>query len=66
MGTKVCSRRGASEGARLCPSFRLRFGAVVFELTRDGRVRLVMPACEAREFDDLAAFVSAMRTKGGA
>ncbi len=67
MGTRECSRCGASEGARLRPPFRLRCGAVVFDLMPDGWVRVVTPrAFCGGEFCDIAAFLAAVRaTKGG-
>jgi len=39
-------------------------GEVVFDLTRDGWVRVVAPA--AAEFCDLGAFLADARAKGGA
>ena len=73
MVTRVCPRFGAGEGARLRPPFRLRFGAVVFDLMPDGWVRVVTPRdASAGEFRDLAAFLADARsravrmTKGGA
>lgn len=67
MGTKVCSRHGASEGARLRPSFRLALGTVAFDLMPDGRVRVATAVDGATlEFHDLAAFIVATRSNGGA
>ena len=64
MGTKVCSRFGASGGERLRPPFRLALGSVSFDLMPDGWVRIAAPVCG--EYRDLAAFISAIRVKGGA
>lgn len=67
MGTKVCSRYSASEGARLRPSFRLALGTVAFDLMPDGRVRVAAAVDGAtQEFRDLAAFIVATRSNGGA
>jgi hypothetical protein len=67
MWSNRCSRRGASDGARLRSPFRLVFGAVVFDLMPGGWVRLAVPRDGlAREFCDLAAFIAAVRSKGGA
>ena len=64
MGTEGGSRCGAGGGARLRPAYRLMRGAVVFDLTRDGWVRVVAPV--AAEFCDLGAFLADARAKGGA
>lgn len=64
MGTEGCPRRGAGGGACLRPVYRLTRGAVVFDLTRDGWVRVVAPV--AAEFCDLGAFLASVRAKGGA
>jgi hypothetical protein len=64
MVSKVCSRHGAGGGERLRPPFRLAFGSVAFDIMPDGWVRVVTPA--QGEFCDLAAFIAAMRAKGGA
>lgn len=64
MGTDGSSRSCASEGARLRPAYRLTRGAVVFDLTRDGWVRVVAPV--RAEFRDLRAFLADARAKGGA
>ncbi len=67
MWSNRCSRYGASDGARLRSPFRLVFGSVAFDLMPGGWVRLAAPCDDpAREFRDLAAFIAAMRSKGGA
>lgn len=64
MGTEGCPRYGAGGGARLRPVYRLTRGVVVFDLTRDGAVRVVAP--KAAEYCDLRSFLSAAPTTGGA
>lgn len=73
MKTERCPRDSAGERGRLRPHC-VAFGAVVLELLRDGRVLATMPpaslpfgcALQATvSYPSLAAFLAAMRAKGG-
>lgn len=66
MESKGCSRRGASGGARLRPTFRITLGSIALDLARDGGVRTEA----GREYRDLRSFLADAHVpsdvKGGA